>query len=137
MLDKSTETLPRRRTSTQSSSSSSSSTVKRGKVARNRTILGSFPLFYKLSQSLGSLNLQDPATLDAAQGQAQADPGKSKCDKFQEETTNERYSGKECVFVILDSSHTWLIFSKLANYCIFAQGTIKKPSQRWKGRALI
>ena len=28
----------------------------RCKVVRNRTILGSFPLFYKLSQSLSSLN---------------------------------------------------------------------------------
>ena len=27
-----------------------------GKVVRNRTILGSFPLFFKLSQSLSSLN---------------------------------------------------------------------------------
>merc|ERR1711953_1423657 len=28
----------------------------RSRVVRNRTILGSFPLFYKLSQSLSSLN---------------------------------------------------------------------------------
>ena len=32
------------------------STPHRSRVVRNRTILGSFPLFYKLSQSLSSLN---------------------------------------------------------------------------------
>ena len=31
-------------------------TTHRSRVVRNRTILGSFPLFYKLSQSLSSLN---------------------------------------------------------------------------------
>ena len=35
---------------------SSSNQPHRSRVVRNRTILGSFPLFYKLSQSLSSLN---------------------------------------------------------------------------------
>ena len=37
-------------------SGSGSAKHKRSRVVRNRTILGSFPLFYKLSQSLSSLN---------------------------------------------------------------------------------
>ena len=42
--------------SSASSSSSNSTGPSRSKVVRNKTILGSFPLFYKLSQSLSSLN---------------------------------------------------------------------------------
>ena len=38
------------------SSQHQNSTPHRSRVVRNRTILGSFPLFYKLSQSLSSLN---------------------------------------------------------------------------------
>ncbi len=51
-MDKSTETLPRtpkRLGNSNNSNSSNSSTLT---WRRNRTILGSFPLFYKLSQSL-------------------------------------------------------------------------------------
>lgn len=41
------------------------STQSKGKIVRNRTILGSFPLFYKLSQSLSSLNTK--TSLDEAE----------------------------------------------------------------------
>ena len=59
-----------------SSHASSSNKGKKGRVVRNRTILGSFPLFYKLSQSLSSLNTDAAASVAAT-----AEP----CISFQEE----------------------------------------------------
>ena len=40
----------------------------RSRIVRNRTILGSFPLFYKLSQSLSSLNTKSEASANGGSG---------------------------------------------------------------------
>lgn len=47
--------------------SEASSTASRSRIVRNRTILGSFPLFYKLSQSLSSLNTRTTTETTCAQ----------------------------------------------------------------------
>lgn len=49
------------------SSNNESQQAHRSRVVRNRTILGSFPLFYKLSQSLSSLNTKSEASGIVAQ----------------------------------------------------------------------
>ena len=54
-----------------------SSTPHRSRVVRNRTILGSFPLFYKLSQSLSSLNTKSETS---------AQIGSDNCGAFYMET---------------------------------------------------
>ena len=53
----------------------------RSRVVRNRTILGSFPLFYKLSQSLSSLNTKSEA------GSAQVVMGSSDCGAYYRDQT--------------------------------------------------
>ena len=63
--------------STCSQQQQNSSTPHRSRVVRNRTILGSFPLFYKLSQSLSSLNTKSETS---------AQIGSDNCGAFYMET---------------------------------------------------
>ena len=63
--------------STSSKQQQNSSTPHRSRVVRNRTILGSFPLFYKLSQSLSSLNTKSETS---------AQIGSDNCGAFYMET---------------------------------------------------
>ena len=63
--------------STSSKQQHNSSTPHRSRVVRNRTILGSFPLFYKLSQSLSSLNTKSETS---------AQIGSDNCGAFYMET---------------------------------------------------
>ena len=53
---------------TVSSTTTTDRQAHRSRIVRNRTILGSFPLFYKLSQSLSSLNTKSEASANAGSG---------------------------------------------------------------------